>query len=245
MESEASTRKRRINPRLAAAGWSVMPFALRYTDIPPATSAVEERPTTAGPADYAMTNDRRVQGVVEARRVIVGPQGVLTQAERYSRGIRADPLIRGQFGVPFLCSTNGEQIHFHDIHCAQNRSRLVSSFQTPAGFAEMLSRNLDADLAALASVPVNQRLRPFQVEAIADGSQSTPTLPALPEPDSDAWPTALERWAKANGVKLPGKRVVASRLVEEWLAIPSASGAQALKQVHQEIIRILREPAAA
>lgn len=165
MESERITRKSRIDPRLQAAGWSVMPFAADFAGQPPADAAVEEWPTSAGPADYALTNDGRAQGVVEAKKVTVGPQGVLTQAERYSRGIAATPLIRGEFGVPFLYSTNGEQIHFHDVRREQNRSRLVPGFHTPTALSEMLTRDLDAELADLRQVPVNQRLRPYQLEA--------------------------------------------------------------------------------
>ena len=131
----------------------------------PHPSAVEEWPTTAGPADYALTDGGEVRGVVEAKKITVGPQGVLTQAERYSRGIPSTPMIRGEFGVPFLYATNGEQIHFHDVRREQNRSRIVSAFHTPAALAEMLSRDTDAELTTLAQVTVNQRLRPYQVEA--------------------------------------------------------------------------------
>ena len=88
-------------------GWSVMPYVSSLSDSPlPHPSAVEEWPTTAGPADYALTNGGGVCGVVEAKKITVGPQGVLTQAERYSRGISSTPMIRGEFGVPFLYATN-------------------------------------------------------------------------------------------------------------------------------------------
>src|SRR5579875_2612711 len=165
MENEATTRKDRIDPQLQAAGWSVVPFVVGMPDAPPSTSAVEEWPTADGPADYALTDDGFVRGVVEAKRITIGPQGVLPQAERYSRGIPAAPLIRGELGAPFLYSTNGTRIHFHDVRRAANRSRVVSRFHTPAAFVEMLTRDLDAELAALAQVPANQRLRPYQVEA--------------------------------------------------------------------------------
>ncbi|WP_318202663.1 DEAD/DEAH box helicase family protein [Streptomyces sp. SCL15-4] len=165
MESEAATRKRRIDPKLEAAGWKVTPYQPSYTASPPPASAVEEWPTAAGPADYALTDDGAVRGVVEAKRVTVGPQGVLTQAERYSRGMADGPLIRGEFGVPFLYSTNGEQIHFHDVRRQRNRSRRVSAFHTPSALAEFLNRDADAELAALRALPFPQRLRPYQVEA--------------------------------------------------------------------------------
>lgn len=165
LESEAKTRRQRIDPRLKAAGWQLKPLRPEYADSPPAASAVVEWPTTNGPADYALTDELEVRGVVEAKKVTIGPQGVLTQAERYSKGISSSHVIRGEYGVPFLYSTNGEIIHFHDVRRVQNRSRVVSQFHTPAALAEMLARDLDTELAALAQIPVSQRLRPYQVEA--------------------------------------------------------------------------------
>ncbi len=70
--------------------------------VPLTPTAVEEWPTGNGPADYALCNDGEVRGVVEAKKPTVAPQGVLTQAERYSRGIAQVPMYRGEFGVPFL-----------------------------------------------------------------------------------------------------------------------------------------------
>jgi type I restriction enzyme R subunit len=69
--------------------------------------------------------------------------------------------------VPFLYSTNGEQIRFHDVRREQNRSRWVSAFHTPAALGEMLDRDLDAELAALAGLIQNARMRPYQVDANA------------------------------------------------------------------------------
>jgi type I restriction enzyme R subunit len=62
--------------------------------------------------------------------------------------------------VPFLYSTNGEQIRFHDVRRVHNRSRWVSGFHTPQALAEMLSRDLDAQPAALGELVQNQRVRP-------------------------------------------------------------------------------------
>ena len=41
-------------------------------------------------ADYALVVDGQLLGVVEAKKVTLGPQNVLTQAERYSKGIAHD-----------------------------------------------------------------------------------------------------------------------------------------------------------
>lgn len=80
-----------------------------------------------GPADYAMCDDGRVIGGVEAKKLTIGPEGVLAQAERYSRGIRQQPRYQGEYKVPFLYSTNGERIRFHDVRRELNPVALGSS----------------------------------------------------------------------------------------------------------------------
>jgi hypothetical protein len=96
MDSESNTRKQRIDPRLTGAGWSVRPFQHAYLKQRPNASAVEEWPTTAGPADYALCEAGSVLGVVEAKKLTIGPQGVLPQAERYSRAIKGNTTYQGE-----------------------------------------------------------------------------------------------------------------------------------------------------
>ena len=95
----------------------------------------------------------------------IGPKGVLTQAGRYSRGIQQLPPYQGQFGVPFLYSTNGESIRFHDVRHELNLSREVSGFHTPDALSEMLGRDLDAALAKLPGLPMHPMLRDYQRKA--------------------------------------------------------------------------------
>lgn len=61
----------------------------------------------------------------------------------------------------------------------------------------------------------------------------------LPNPAAILWPTVIENWAKSQGYKLPGKRVIASRLVEEGKAKPSVEGVKALQALHKSLIAIL------
>ncbi|MBV9949764.1 MAG: hypothetical protein JOZ69_23180, partial [Myxococcales bacterium] len=72
-DSERKTRKRRIDPKLDAAGWR-----LAGGQSTPSAFRSEEEETDAGPADYALWLDGRVVGVVEAKKFTVGPQNVLT-----------------------------------------------------------------------------------------------------------------------------------------------------------------------
>ncbi len=162
-ESERTTRIERVDPKLKAAGWSVVP----YSGIRPVDGAVaiEEYETDLGPADYVLSDRAQLLGVVEAKKLTLGPQGVLPQAERYARAIPSDRPSQGEFGVPFLYSTNGEEIWFHDARDAMNRSRRVSAFHTAKALRESLDRDFDAELARLRAIPLREGIRPYQVEA--------------------------------------------------------------------------------
>ena len=104
-ESEWRSRKRRIDPRLRDAGWRIVP----HDPARPLSAfdgcAIEEYPTINGPADYALCVGGQVVGIVEAKRVTIGPQNVLTQAERYARGVAGSPFDFGGLRVPFLYAT--------------------------------------------------------------------------------------------------------------------------------------------
>lgn len=164
VEAEWKTRKKRIDPKLDASGWR-LPKA-KTTPLR-GSFRTEEEETANGPADYALWLDRQVLGVVEAKKVAVGPQNVLTQAERYSRGIQGSSFdFEGGYRCPFLYSTNGEVTWFHDVRHPLNRSRRVSGFHTPNGLRELLSRDLDAASEKALALPHDHpKLRPYQKDA--------------------------------------------------------------------------------
>jgi type I restriction enzyme, R subunit len=139
-EFERQTRKERINPELSWAGWKVVSFDANKPLTAYEKCAVKEFPTANGPADYALIQGGRVLGVVEAKKVSLGPQNVLTQAERYSKGATSNPLNFRGYRVPFLYSTNGEVIWHHDVRHARSRSRRISHFHTPAALTEPWNR---------------------------------------------------------------------------------------------------------
>jgi len=89
--------------------------------------AIEEYPTDKGPADYVLVSNGRILGVVEAKKLSLGPQNVLLQAERYSRGLSTNPFNFDGLHAPFLYATNGEVIWFHDIRDL-NRCKKQSLF---------------------------------------------------------------------------------------------------------------------
>jgi type I restriction enzyme R subunit len=82
-QSEYVTRKKLIDRKLKDAGWGIVGFdpskSLQAFDW----CAIEEFPTENGPADYALCVGGKILGVVEGKKLSVGPQEVLRQAERY------------------------------------------------------------------------------------------------------------------------------------------------------------------
>jgi type I restriction enzyme R subunit len=166
MESERRTRKSRIDPKLKALGWRVVPFDASTSLTALDGCAIEEYPTENGPADYALCLDGRILGVVEAKKLTLGPQNVLTQAERYSRGCSTSLLNYDGCRVPFLYSTNGEVIWFHDVRHQLSRSRKVNQFHTPAALREKLEHDLDVATDWLKTHANDHSwLRPYQIEA--------------------------------------------------------------------------------
>src|SRR3954447_19927146 len=101
-EREWQTRKRRIDTRLASLGWKVVPFdparPLSNYDF----HAIEEYPTESGPADYALVVSGQLLGIVEAKKLTLGPQNVLSQAQRYARGAQGTGFDFHGLHVPFI-----------------------------------------------------------------------------------------------------------------------------------------------
>ena len=170
-KNEKTTRKELIDVALAASGWSpILPYEnhIQYT-----LGTVEEYPTQNGPADYVLFSQNRPIAIVEAKKLAVGPQNVLRQAQRYALGIEHTPFDFQGFRVPFIYSTNGEIIWFQDLRRPNSRSRRVAAFHTPAALEEMLARDTSGAEDWLLSNPVNHPwLRPYQIEAICSSEQS-------------------------------------------------------------------------
>src|SRR5438132_171695 len=108
--SEKLTRKQLIDRGLTDAGWRIIlekdfdaSKPLRAYD----RCAIEEYPTDRGPADYALCADGKILGVVEAKKLTLGPQNVLSQAERYAMGLAGKRFNFRAYGVPLLYATSG------------------------------------------------------------------------------------------------------------------------------------------
>ncbi|MBP1908445.1 type I restriction-modification enzyme R subunit C-terminal domain-containing protein [Methanolobus bombayensis] len=163
--TEKQTRKKLIDPLLAAEGWKVVLYGDKKELSEYNKCAIGEYPTSNGPADYALCVDGKILGIIEAKKLTLGPQSVLTQAERYSKGVSDSEFNFDSFKVPFLYSTNGTEIWHHDVRDPLNRSRKISSFHTPEALVEMINFDVDTATTNFFSIPDNQKMRPYQCEA--------------------------------------------------------------------------------
>jgi type I restriction enzyme R subunit len=168
---EWATRKQVIDPALQEAGWSPI---VRYTPgATYGTAAVEEYETAEGPADYVLFHRGEALAAVEAKKLSLGPQNVLVQAQRYARGFRGGAFNFHGFRLPFVYSTNGQVFWFQDLREPTSRSRQVARFHTPAALREFLSRDNAAAHAWLGANPIDDSsLRPYQRDAIASVEQA-------------------------------------------------------------------------
>ena len=168
-ESESKTRKQRINTKLKSLNWQIVKYRDGLDTSALQCHAVEEYPTANGPADYALFVKGRLLGVIEAKKVAVGAQNVLEQAKRYSRGVFNGLGNWRGYRVPFLYSTNGENIYFLDVRGELNIFREIASFHTADALTEMFEDDQAASYTRLQTTPIEQieRLRPYQEKAIA------------------------------------------------------------------------------
>ena len=164
--SEKQTRSELIDPRLRSAGWTVIPFTADLDPAAYAACAVEEYQTANGPADYALFVNGLIVGLVEAKKPSVNPQEVLTQDERYARGIEESPWNFDGLRVPFVYATNGHLIVFRDVRNSLNRSRQLDAFHTPEALLERLHDAREEALRQLQALPFTHAgIRPYQKEA--------------------------------------------------------------------------------
>ena len=85
-----------------------MPYELGLNTATFSKHAVEEYPTSNGPADYALFVNGKLLGIVEAKKYGIGAQNVLEQAKRYAKGVIHNVGKWGEYYVPFLFSSSGE-----------------------------------------------------------------------------------------------------------------------------------------
>lgn len=160
--------------------------------------AIAEWPTTyqgrGGRADYVLFAGLTPIAVVEAKKENTNVAGKISQAERYSKGLRLTPQMKsawelagqtiawpdetdGHYMVPFVYSCNGRPYvpqlaeqsgtWFRDVRSHSNIKRALSKFHTPQGLLDQLRRSKDEAQQKLAQEPFGYlKLRDYQQKAI-------------------------------------------------------------------------------
>lgn len=163
MINEETTRKQWIDGKLKKAGWeTIIPYTEGMDTSALHKTAVTEFVTTTGPADYALFINGKLVAFVEAKKISLGPQNVLQQAQRYVKGAEGQGIE-----VPFIYSTNGEVIWYQDLRITPSRSRQVQEFHTPKALIEYLNNQSHENMKWFTDNPPNySKLRYYQREAI-------------------------------------------------------------------------------
>src|SRR5690606_9692183 len=129
-------------------------------------AVVREYPTSSGPADYVLFLNGMPIGAVEAKRLGVGAQNVLSQAKRYATDIEGG-FDFGEYHIPFIYSSDGKKVYFRDLRGEKSSWYEVARFHTPSALGQRLA---EATIDYSAWIKDNQidenYLRPYQREAI-------------------------------------------------------------------------------
>jgi len=235
-ELEWKTRKDRVDRKLTSLhpAWAIVKYRPDLDTASLPCHAVEEYPTQSGPADYALFVKGRLLGIIEAKKVKVGPANVLEQAKRYARGASDGPGSWLGFRVPFLYATNGEVIHFLDVRNARNLSRRIGQFHTADALEEMFGRQVGFEWFQANPVAI-EKLRPYQKKAIeaveaalAGGRRAM--LVAMATGTGKTFMTVaqiyrlLESKAVRRALFLVDRRALAAQAVREFAAFTTPKG---------------------
>ncbi|MEV0974475.1 DEAD/DEAH box helicase family protein [Microtetraspora glauca] len=173
--TEAQTR-RNIDRMLAEAGWVVQDLAqLNHS----AGTGVAVREFTIGRkrADYVLYVNRKIVGVIEAKREGTPLTGVEWQSGDYAAALPGDHRMavwRRDEPLPFRYESTGVETHFTCTLDPEPRSREVFSFHRPETIAQWMAeadenRNAPTFRARLRTMPDldTDGLRPAQADAIS------------------------------------------------------------------------------
>lgn len=254
-ELEWQTRRDRINKRLKALNpsWEIVKYSESLNPKTLSCHAVEEYPTAKGPADYALFVNGQLLGILEAKKVKVGPQNVLEQAKRYARGAFAGPGNWDGYRVPFLYASNGEIIWHLDARDPKNISRQISNFHTPDALEELFKSDAATRYKRLKMRQTKiTGLRGYQKDAIeavenAIAKRKRAMLLAMATGTGKTFTTVsliyrlLEARAARRILFLVDRRVLAAQAVREFSSFTTPSGNKFDKEYEVYSQRFRRE----
>ena len=234
-----------INSILRALGWIVISHQESLTINHLSNHAIVEYPLLArSRADYVLFVNGLLLGMIEAKAPGKDIQVALEQVKNYSR--RAFNGIGNWeegYKVPFLYTSNGEQIIFLDIREKSNLPRQLATFHSPQTLIDLLGYDYVHCYQWLQSHPVttHTHLRPYQVdaivateEAIAKGKRSLVIAMASGTGKTLTIISAIYRLLVSKTVKrvlyLVENQVLIPQILQEFISFETFNG----KKFHQE-----------
>jgi type I restriction enzyme, R subunit len=162
-----------IDKLLGECGWSIQDF--KELNLGAARGvAIRNVPLKSGRCDYLLVVDRKVVGVIEAKKEGTRLSGVAEQSGFYAENL--PDFLQTNGPLPFLYESTGIETLFRDERDPDPRSRRVFTFHRPETLAELLrdSRTLRARLAKMPEAyPLSTTgMRACQVEAITNLEKS-------------------------------------------------------------------------
>lgn len=136
-----------IDEQLIRAGWADLDEEDRDTGFK------REYPTKSGPVDYALLLAGEVIAVIEAKEEEKDAYAALTQAKRYAEDISTGRNY-GRFGVPFVFTTNSEEVWFQDVRSDAPRERKLRNFHRPDGLEMFLNTDYEGAKQWLEDTPI-------------------------------------------------------------------------------------------
>ena len=171
---EAQVRQQ-LDRMLADAGWSVQDAGVGQDLWAARGVAIREVTTKAGRADYLLYVDRKLVGVIEAKREGADLTAAEQQADDYATGLTASQRrVAWRPELPFRYASDGGATRFRNTLDPDSRSRLVSYFHRPETIARWMHDANDDPQAPTYRAKLRLRLpelittglRPAQIDAV-------------------------------------------------------------------------------
>ena len=171
---EAQVRQQ-LDRMLGDAGWSVQDAGVGQDLWAARGVAIREVTTKIGRADYLLYVDRKLVGVIEAKREGADLTAAEQQADEYAAGLTASQRrVAWRPELPIRYASDGGATRFRNTLDPDSRSRLVSYFHRPETIARWMHDASDDRVAPTYRAKLRLRLpelitrglRPAQVDAV-------------------------------------------------------------------------------
>ena len=167
---EAQVREQ-LDRMLADAGWSVQNAGVGQDLWAARGVAVREVTTKAGRADYLLYVDRKLVGVIEAKREGADLTAAEQQADDYATGLTASQRRAAwRPELPFRYASDGGATRFRNTLDPDSRSRLVSYFHRPETIARWMHDANDDPQAPTYRAKLRLRLPELVTDGFASGA---------------------------------------------------------------------------